>query len=559
PALAQYRNIPKLVKPLPGPPAQGGPKIPTNGVTLDPPEYRMSWVFGFGSEFASPAATTTLINTLADNNFNVVIPEIRKQGDAYYNSAYEPWASDVVGGYDPLADIITKAHARGLEVYGWTVAYRIWARGRAVPPTHIWAKHPEWAMTTNTGSINDGSYYDLDPGVPGTQQYICDVMKDCLSKYDLEGYNFDYIRYPTYTWGYNPISKERFRAEHGAYPPNWRITDPLDPSYELWQHWCEWRRQQVTDFVKKCYLEAIYIKPSIKMTVDTIGWMGGDPTEDFTQTRAYTEVFQDHRGWMMDHIIDLNILMNYKRDWTGLLAPTYRYKGYAFGNQQADHRLWSDYLAMMQGLSGRHSADGIGGYMNIMKGVLDQWGYSRSSYSFNPATRTYTNLDSDFLTEDYTAILQPNTAGASVAGSSGHAPTKVAPVATSAGLLPVTTGQDGGYGPTDAAPGGGDLTAPVVGSSNTATVGEVGSGLTGDRRPTGPLAPTKLTNAGNSRYAAGIGPDLAAAQRAEKADMIARNPQAANKLASGCNQKRRRRSHPHRRRIRQGERTIRSP
>ena len=238
PALAQYRNIPKLVTPLPGPPAQGEPNITTNGVTLDPPEYRMSWVYGFGGEFASPTATTTLINTLADNNFNVVIPEIRKAGDAYYNSAYEPWASDVVGGYDPLADMITKAHARGMEVYGWIVTYRIWQRSRAVPSSHIWAKHPEWAMTTNTGSINDGSYYDLDPGVPGTQQYICDVMKDCLSKYDLDGYNFDYIRYPTYTWGYNPISKERFKAEYSAYPPIYRITNPADTNYQMWQNWC---------------------------------------------------------------------------------------------------------------------------------------------------------------------------------------------------------------------------------------------------------------------------------------------------------------------------------
>lgn len=537
PALAQHRNIPKLVTPLPGTSVQKPPAITGDDVTKDAPEYRASWVFGFGSEFASPAATTTLINTLADNNFNVVIPEIRKAGDAYYNSAYEPWASDIVGGYDPLADMLTKAHARGMEVYGWIVAYRIWQRNRAVPPSHIWAKHPEWAMTSNTGSINDGSYYDLDPGVPGAQQYICDVMKDCLSKYDLDGYNFDYIRYPTYTWGYNAISKERFRRAFGVDPPRYRITDPADPNYQLWQDWCEWRRQQVTDFVKKCYLEAIYIKPSIKMTVDTIGWMGGDPTTDFTQTRAYNDVFQDHQGWMMDHIIDLNILMNYKRDWTGLLAPTYRYKGYAFGNQQADHRLWSDYLAMMQDLSGRHSADGIGGYMNIMQGVLDQWGYSRSRYTFDPPARTYSNLNSDLPTEDYTGILQPNTV-------SGHAldsaekPTQDAAVATSGGLRSATTGQEGSHVPMDVAQGAHGLaasktgfttstdsnqrmesgdtlhedsvlgytsavsTAPVVGSSNTVTFGNARSGLPGDTSPTGLRAPVELTNAGDFYYAA---------------------------------------------------------
>ena len=341
--------------------------------TVDPPEYRSSWVFGFGSEFANPSATATMINTLADNNFNVVVPEIRKAGDAYYNSAYEPWATDVEEGYDPLADMIEKAHARNMEVWGWIVTYRIWQRSLTPPPTHIIAQHPEWKCINSSGSNVNGSYYNLDPGVPGVQQYICDVVKDIVSKYpDLDGFNFDYIRYDSNIWGYNPISKERFKSEYGYYPPT-------STSDAHWATWCTWKRRQITDFVKKCYLEATYINPHIKMTVDTIGWMGGNPNTDFTGTRAYSDVCQDHKAWMVDGIIDVNILMNYKRDWTGLLAPTYRYNGYYFGNQQADHRLWSDWLGSMQTATGRHSIDGIGGYMNIMQGTLDQWGYSRAN------------------------------------------------------------------------------------------------------------------------------------------------------------------------------------
>ena len=568
PALGKGLTLPgRLTAPI-APTAPTAPTAPPpvrNGVT-DPPEYRASWVYSWGSEFASSAATTTLINTLADNNFNIVIPEIRKAGDAYYNSAYEPWATDVQAGYDPLADLCAKAHARGLEVHGWIVAYRVWPRNRIPPSTHVWARHPEWAMVNSSGSIVDGSYYNLDPGVPGVQQYICDLMKDCIAKYDIDGYNFDYIRYPAYNWGYNPISRERFRRQYGYFPPTVMVTNPSSPGYEAWQNWCEWRRQQVTDFVKKCYLEAIHLKPRIKMSCDTIGWMGGNPNVDFTGTRAYTEVCQDHEGWMQEHIIDMNILMDYKRDWTGLLAPTYRYKGYSFGNQQADHRLWSDWLTSIQAETGRHSLDGIGGYMNIMQGILDQWGYSRSRYTFDPETRTYNIVGSDLLTENYAATQQAGTTGGQ-SPAPLKTPTQDAAVTTSGWLQSATTVQNGRHVLASIAPAAGALTAsttglttstgsdrqmapgdtlyegsvlgntftvlnaPAVGSSNTVTFGGVGSGLPGDTRSTGLPASVEITQAGSLHYPVGIEPDVAAAQRAGKADMIARNPQAARKLS----------------------------
>ena len=373
-AQAQQLRIGLPSKPITMPLPQQPTYQPQQLLTMDPPEYRMSWVFSFGSEFASPDATTTLINRLADNNFNVVVPEIRKRGDAYYNSAYEPWATDVVAGYDPLRDILDKAHARNMEVWGWIVTFRIWQRNMVAPPTHMWSKHPEWAMLNWSGSNQVGNNYNFDPGIPGVQQYVCDVVKDVVTKYpDLDGFNFDYIRYEAYNWGYNAISKERFRREYGYYPP----TSTYDSH---WGDWCDWKRKQITSFVKKCYLEAIYLNPRIKMTVSTIGWMGGDPTTDFTTTRAYKEVCQNHSQWMEDHIIDVNVLMNYKRDWCTAAEPCWYSNGrtYCGGDQQGDHRLWSDYLSIRQAATGTHAIDGIGAYLNVLPGIMAQWQHSRA-------------------------------------------------------------------------------------------------------------------------------------------------------------------------------------
>ncbi len=334
-------------------------KIPASA---DPPEYRMAWVFGYDSEFANPAATSTVINRLADNNFNVVIPEIRIVAGCYYDSDIEDWADDVEEGYDPLADLIAKAHARGMECWAWILTYRV-----AMNSTL-----DDWATYTNTGTQ---STQLLDPGCPGTQDYVCKIVKEIVSKYpELDGFNFDYVRYDGNQYGYNPIAKERFRSEYGYYPPT-------STTHANWPVWAAWKRRQVTDLVRKCYVEATHINPQIKMTVDSIGWMGANPSTNFEGTRAYSEVCQDHKGWMQEGIVDVNVLMNYKRDWCTATEPSWTYGGktYTGGDQQGDHRLWSNWLKSMQTSTGRHTIDGIGGYMNVMSGILTQWQYSRAN------------------------------------------------------------------------------------------------------------------------------------------------------------------------------------
>ena len=297
-----------------------------------------------------------MVDAVADANFNIIIPEVRKAGDAYYDSAYEPWATNIAPGYDPLADMIEKAHAKGIEVHPWIVTYRIWNRYYPLPSDHIWRLHPEWACVTYWGSNRSGSYYYLDPGVPGVQQYVCDVVTDIISKYDVDGFNFDYVRYLGTQWGYNPLTKERFRQEYGYDPPDYS-------GDAGWDTWCDYRRRQVTDLVRKCYAEAIYLKPSVKMSVDTVGWMGVDPSVDFTGTRQYTDVFQDSKSWMEEHIIDLNILMNYKREY--------------LADQAESYRLWSDFLATTAAATGRHAADGNASYLNYIEDTITQLQYSR--------------------------------------------------------------------------------------------------------------------------------------------------------------------------------------
>jgi len=87
---------------------------------------------------------------------------------------------------------------------------------------------------------------------------------------------------------------------------------------------------------------------------------------------------------------------------------------------------------------------------------------TRSCYSFAPPSRTYSSVASDLLTENYTAVLQPNTISGYVLASDAS-PIQGADVATSGGVYSAAADQAGWYVLGSVAPGTYDLTASKSG------------------------------------------------------------------------------------------------
>ncbi|HXG47184.1 MAG TPA: family 10 glycosylhydrolase, partial [Methylomirabilota bacterium] len=196
-------------------------------------EFRALWVDAFHAGFRTPAEVTQLLADARAGHFNAVIVEVRKRGDAYYDSRFEPRATDISpAGYDPLADLIARAHdpAQGprLEVHAWIVTYPIWASQSTTPPqaNHPYNLHPDWLTRNNAGATWNGGHFAFDPGHPGVQQHTFNVAMDLISRYDLDGLNFDYVRYSGREWGYNPVAVERFNRRFGRTGQP-AIDDPL--------------------------------------------------------------------------------------------------------------------------------------------------------------------------------------------------------------------------------------------------------------------------------------------------------------------------------------------
>ena len=113
------------------------------------PEMRSLYVYGWsGGTFLNWTEVSTLVNTARTYNYNAIVPEIRKCGDAYCHSLYEPKANnpavnDPNPTFDALSAMIQYAHdtsggKKYIEFHAWMVADRIWKGSLSSAPTgHI--------------------------------------------------------------------------------------------------------------------------------------------------------------------------------------------------------------------------------------------------------------------------------------------------------------------------------------------------------------------------------------------------------------------------------------
>lgn len=298
--------------------------LPATSTHAAAPQLRALWVDAFHDGIKTPAQTQTLIHDAERMGANALFVQVRRRADSYYRDSLEPFAStgtqpDMAAGYDPLADLITQAHARNIQVHAWVVTLPAWKINYTQPDgQHVWYQHgphssDNWMMLDQNGQVGDcAENCSLDPGHPAAAAYVVNVLRHLAARYDLDGVQLDYVRYPSPAYGYNAVSLQRFHEATGR-------TDRPAPTNA---QWLQWRRDQVTALVKRVYLELHALKPHLVVSAATITW-GEAPTTDFTTSRAYNEVLQNWAGWLDQGYLDMAVLMNYYDEGTPTFADRF--------------------------------------------------------------------------------------------------------------------------------------------------------------------------------------------------------------------------------------------
>ncbi|MEC0300994.1 family 10 glycosylhydrolase [Peribacillus frigoritolerans] len=322
-------------------------------------EYRAFWVDMFHDGAKTPAQVDQLIKDVQASNANTIFLQVRRRGDAYYSKALEPKTEDsfLQSDYDPLADVIQKAHSANpkIQVHAWFAMMPIWNKTTAPKDSnHIFNAHGmsqpsenNWLSKTNSGSYVSGSDYVIDPGHPDATNYTRDVIQHVVNNYDVDGIQMDLVRYMGEEWGYNDVSVQRYNQAHGKTG----IPQPDDPT------WKQWRRDQVNNMVRKIYTSVQSVKPSVTVSAATIAWGDGPKTmEDWNSSLTMNSALQDWRSWLVEGSIDLAIPMNYFREYDT--------------TQKKYFENWSEWEKDNQGK--RMTLSGMGIYLNSIQDGLSQ-------------------------------------------------------------------------------------------------------------------------------------------------------------------------------------------
>ncbi|UCG16403.1 MAG: family 10 glycosylhydrolase [Phycisphaerales bacterium] len=336
-------------------------------------EFRGFWVDAFHPGFKTTSQINDMVNRAVTGNYNAIVAEVLAYQDnagsghgAYWKSSIVPWASEVAWNFDPLAYLCQQAHAQGIEVHAWLVAYRV---STSWPPSgnSTIASHPEWIMVPR-GNMGTGpapilGKYTLDPGSPEVQEYIISIVQELVGGYPIDGINWDYIRYTQTDAGYpadltyTKSSLARFQDITGY------VGTPPSEGEALWD---DFRRRTINELVRRARAEVAAIASNPRQPVchsaDLLAT--GNAPYSFSSSLAYI-YFQNWRHWMEMGWLDAGMPMNYKREHC---------TGGAQGDQATWYRNWIDAI-VNDWRYDRHMYCGQADYLNSMANSVIQLQY----------------------------------------------------------------------------------------------------------------------------------------------------------------------------------------
>jgi len=301
--------------------------------------HRGLWVLAEGSErvLDDPAKIPGLVEDAVALGATDLFVQVYRGGRAWYDATLAdrtPFAAvHDATGVDPLAELIHRAHAAGLEVHAWVnvlslsqnkdapilaelgpEAVLVDRRGRSVldyPALELPSPDRDWYRMGTRGVY-------LDAGAPGVRDRLAATFEELVTRYPaLDGLHLDYIRHPGalpfvpgsrfgvgLDFGYGAATRARFRTETGVAGP---YRDPANPetSEIVNAHvWDDWRRDQVTELVRLIRTKTRAAKPDLVISAAVNSYVD----------RAYLSLAQDWKRWLEEGLIDLAVPMAYTLD-----------------------------------------------------------------------------------------------------------------------------------------------------------------------------------------------------------------------------------------------------
>lgn len=188
---------------------------------------------------------------------------------------------------DLLRMWIDEAHKRGMKIHAWVETF--YAGNEKIDNGGpIVAKYPHWINIQRSAmglastkpvpsSLETGGYF-LDPANPQARSFIQAMLTELVTRYDVDGVNFDYIRYPSAfppdrtgylpsTWGYTAYARQLFQNLKGADPAQ------MTPEHPLWNDWNRFKEASITSFITEAAQQVKRVRPNVAVSADVFANM----------------------------------------------------------------------------------------------------------------------------------------------------------------------------------------------------------------------------------------------------------------------------------------------
>ncbi len=244
--------------------------------------WGLDWPRGDYDAETQKAKYIEYMDLFANNNINAVFVQVRGMADAYYDSPYEPWSKYITGvagkkpDYDVLRFMIDEAHKRGISFHAWINPYRIATRKNKNE------KFPELDAKIPVALTKDYSNIRVyNPALAEVRQRINDIVKDLITKYNVDGIHLDDYFYPALPAGENLNDSTEFKAN---------VKKNTDGEYEM--SLADFRRNNVDLAVKGIHDVIQATRPEVVFSISPAG------NNDNNFNRLFADVLKWSReGW----------------------------------------------------------------------------------------------------------------------------------------------------------------------------------------------------------------------------------------------------------------------
>ncbi|MDQ3031078.1 MAG: family 10 glycosylhydrolase [Myxococcota bacterium] len=235
------------------------------------------------------AEIVAILDVMEELRMNAAFVQVRPESDALYESSIEPWSRYLSGeqgrdpGWDPLATWITEGHARGIEIHAWINPYRGMASATATTATnHV-------TRTLSAHAHQYGTQILMDPGAPAVRAHVVSVVRDIVSRYEVDGIHFDDYFYPY------PIAGEAFPDD-----ATWAAYVDGGGALELG----DWRRQNVHDLVREVSEAIAAERDDVRFGISPFGIYRPGMPSGISGLDAYEAIYCDPLRWIEEGWVD---------------------------------------------------------------------------------------------------------------------------------------------------------------------------------------------------------------------------------------------------------------